>query len=108
MPKPEKHVFVCAQNRPPGHPRGSCVERGCGEVLDEVFRQWQERNVMNRIAVTQSGCLGPCGHGPSVVVYPDGVMYGKVTAADVSEIFERHLLGGEVVERLLMPPDIWG
>ena len=22
MPKPQKHVFVCAQQRPPGHPRG--------------------------------------------------------------------------------------
>ena len=26
MPKPEKHVFICSQARPAGHPRGSCAE----------------------------------------------------------------------------------
>ena len=35
-----------------------------------------------------------------VVVYPDGVWYGHVTAPDVAEIVERHLVGGEPVERL--------
>jgi len=35
-----------------------------------------------------------------VVVYPEGVWYGGVTPADVPEIVERHLVGGQPVERL--------
>jgi len=35
MPRPAKHVFICSQARPPGHPRGSCAEKGCREVMDE-------------------------------------------------------------------------
>jgi (2Fe-2S) ferredoxin len=42
-----------------------------------------------------------------VLVYPEGVMYGNVTKADVSEIFDAHLLGGKPVERLLVPSDVW-
>jgi (2Fe-2S) ferredoxin len=34
-------------------------------------------------------------------------MYGNVTKADVSEIFEQHLLDGKPVERLIVPADIW-
>jgi (2Fe-2S) ferredoxin len=34
-------------------------------------------------------------------------MYSNVTKADVSEIFDEHLLGGKVVERLKTPADIW-
>jgi (2Fe-2S) ferredoxin len=40
--------------------------------------------------------------GPSIVVYPEGIWYGHVSVADVPEIVERHLVGGEPVERLRM------
>jgi len=33
------------------------------------------------------------------------VWYGHVTPADVDEIIERHILGGEPVARLLIPPE---
>lgn len=107
MPRPQKHVFVCNQARPAGHPRSSCNEKGCQAVNDEIFRQWQERNLFGQVAVTASGCLGPCNIGPSVLIYPENVMYGNITVQDVTEIFEKHLIGNEVVERLKAPADIW-
>jgi (2Fe-2S) ferredoxin len=108
MPKPEKHVFLCAQSRPPGHPRGSCMESGCEAVINEFISELQERNCYEKIAITHTGCIGPCGAGPNVLVYPEGIMYGKVTKEDVKEIFDEHLLGGKPVERLKVPEDIWG
>ncbi len=108
MPKPEKHVFICAQGRPPGHPRGSCSERGCVDVLDEFYFQLQQRNVLGQVLVTNTGCIGPCGSGPNVLVYPEGIMYGPVTKDDVAEIFDQHLLGDSPVERLVVDPEIWG
>lgn len=107
MPRPEKHVFICSQQRPPGHPRGSCAEKGCREVVDEFFYQLQQRQCLNQVAVTVTGCIGPCGSGPNVLVYPEGVMYGGVRKEDVSAIFEEHLLGGVPVERLKVPADVW-
>ncbi len=107
MPRPDRHVFVCSQSRPAGHPRGSCGQHGCREVVDEITHQWQQRQLFKEVAVTPTGCLGPCGMGPSVLVYPDGVMYGRVTVADVNEIFESHLIGGKPVQRLIVPTTIW-
>lgn len=107
MPKPEKHVFVCAQNRPPNHPRGACANKASNEVLQAFWEQLQQRNAYDRIAVSFSGCLGPCDQGANVVVYPDGVLYGKVTKEDVPEIFEKHLLGDEPVSRLRVPTERW-
>jgi (2Fe-2S) ferredoxin len=108
MLKPEKHVFICVQNRPPGHPRGSCAERGCVEVFDEFLSQLQNRNCFDKVAITNTGCLGPCDRGPNVLVYPEGIMYGNVTKDDVATIFEQHLLGGAPVARLQVPEDVWG
>jgi (2Fe-2S) ferredoxin len=76
-------------------------------VVDEFTKQWQQRQLFTQVAVTPTACLGPCGMGPSVLVYPEGIMYGNVTVADVSVIFEEHLLGGRPVERLIVPADIW-
>lgn len=107
MAKPIRHVFVCSQSRPAGHPRGSCAEKGCGEVVDEFMKQWMQRQVFAQVLVTPSGCIGPCSMGPNVLVYPEGVMYSNVTKDDVTEIFDEHLLAGKVVERLKTSADIW-
>lgn len=107
MPKPPKHVFVCNQARPPGHPRGSCQGKGGNDVLQAFWQQTQARNLWENFSVTYSGCLGPCDCGPNVLVYPEGVLYSGVTKEDVAEIIDKHLLGGEIVERLKAPESVW-
>jgi (2Fe-2S) ferredoxin len=76
-------------------------------VVDEFMHQWQQRQCFVEVLVTPSGCIGPCGLGPNILVYPEGIMYSNVTKADVGEIFDEHLLGGKPVERLKTPSDIW-
>ena len=49
-----------------------------------------------------SGCLDQCAHGPTVVVYPEGVWYSAKTAEDAREIVREHLVGGRPVERLML------
>ena len=108
MPKPKKHVFICTQARPPNHPRGSCTNNGSAAIFQEFLQQFEKRGLWGKFAVTGSGCIGPCGNGPSVLVYPEGVMYGGVGKDDVAEIIEQHLLGDQPVERLKVPAEIWG
>ena len=108
MPKPEKHVFVCVQNRPPDHPRPSCGQKNCTEVAEEFFRYLQDKQLFNKVQVTTTGCLGPCSEGPTVLVYPEGVMYGGVGKEDVVTIFEEHLIQDKPVERLIMSKEFWG
>lgn len=107
MPRPEKHVFVCTQNRPQGHPRGSCASSGCAEVMNVFMDEIQTRNLFDKIGLTNTGCMGPCTMGPSVLVYPEGVMYGRVTKDDVKTIIDEHLLGGQPVARLRVPAEVW-
>jgi len=107
MPKPEKHLFVCTQQRPEGHPRGSCQAKGGAAIAEEFWFHLQGRNLLGKIALTTTSCFGPCGLGPNVLVYPEGVLYSGVTREDVQVIVEEHLVGNEVVTRLQAPNDIW-
>lgn len=107
MPKPVKHVFVCTQTRPPGHPRGSCGQSGSTGVFQAFMQSFEQGRLYGQFALTGSGCLGTCDLGPTVLVYPEGVMYSKVAPEDVPAIVEDHLIKGEPVERLLAPSEIW-
>jgi (2Fe-2S) ferredoxin len=107
MSKPQRHVFVCTQNRPAEHPRGSCAAKGSTAVLQAFWGELQKRQAYEKVAITYSGCIGPCEQGANVLVYPEAVLYRGVTPADVEEIFTSHLEGGTPVARLVAPATVW-
>lgn len=97
--KPQRYVFVCANERPEGHPRGSCMGRGSGDVL-ATFRDLQGEKGLTTFKAVATGCLEPCLAGPNVYVAPDDVWYAGVTTDDVEMIIDQHLVGGTPVEFL--------
>ena len=51
------------------------------------------------IKVTKTSCMGRCGEGPVVVVYPDGVWYRDVELEDIEKIYSKHLLEDKIVRK---------
>jgi (2Fe-2S) ferredoxin len=107
MAKPERHVLVCLNTRPPGNPKGSCGEKGSEEVFDTLKRMVKERGLAARVIVSRTSCLKHCSRGITVAVYPDNVWYSGVRASDLDEILASHLVEGRPVERLFMPDIPW-
>lgn len=105
MTRPRHHVFVCTNERPAGG-QPSCCARGAGDVFAALQKAVGARPALwGQVAVTACGCLGPCFDGPTAVVYPDGVFYAGLRAADAEEIVEQHLVGARPVDRLRLPAD---
>jgi (2Fe-2S) ferredoxin len=103
MPKFAKHIFVCMNTRESGHPRGSCDPTGQGELQRLFKTKLAQRGIPNSdVRANKCGCLDQCELGPTVVVYPEAVWYGHVTSGDVDEIIESHIIGGRLVERLVI------
>ena len=107
MPRPERHVLVCLNTRPPGNPKGSCGEKGSEEVFDTLKRMVKERGLAGRIIVSRTGCLKHCSRGITMAVYPENVWYSGVRLTDLEEICGSHLAEGRPVERLFMPDIPW-
>jgi len=102
MPPYERHVFVCENRRDPANPKGCCASKGGTEIRERLKKMAFEAGLKGRVRVNMAGCLGECARGVTVVVYPEATWYAHVTPGDVDELFQRHLLRGEVVERLLL------
>jgi NADH-quinone oxidoreductase subunit F len=99
-----RRVILCAGT--------GCMANGAMKVF-ERFRKEIDRVGLNvvlelrpeagdrDVRLSKSGCQGFCQMGPLVTVIPDGILYTKVRAEDVTEIVEHTLVSGEVVDRLL-------
>ncbi|MFY9268202.1 MAG: (2Fe-2S) ferredoxin domain-containing protein [Candidatus Manganitrophaceae bacterium] len=106
MPKYQQHLFICTNRRPDGDPKGCCATKGGEEIRAFFKEEVARRGLKGRVRANQAGCLDTCAFGPSVVIYPEGVWYQVKTREDALEVIERHLLQGEIVDRLLMP-GVW-
>jgi (2Fe-2S) ferredoxin len=102
MQKPKTHIFVCTSSRVGGQQKGFCHSKGGVEIMATLLEEIEDRGLSGQVTVTNTGCFGICEKGPVVVVYPDNVWYGAVTADDVAEIVDEHIQGGKVIERLVL------
>lgn len=100
MNKPKYHIFVCTSSRINGQQKGACHSKESVEIVMSFMEEIEERGFGGEVFVSNTGCLGFCDKGPVVIVYPDNVWYGGVSADDVEEIMDEHIEGGKPVERL--------
>ena len=88
----EKHILVC---------RGTgCTSSKSPEIIETFRRIIEEKNIEN-VKVIQTGCFGLCAKGPIVIIRPEDVFYAHCKPEDCEEIINTHILGGNLVERLL-------
>ena len=87
------HVLICGGT--------GCTSSG-SLTLQKAFNENIEAfGLAEEVKLVQTGCFGLCALGPIVIIYPDGTFYSRVTADDVKEIVEEHLLKGRIVDRLV-------
>ena len=102
MPSFEHHVFVCENERAGDDARGSCARRGSEALRQHAKVRCHALGLKGRVRINSAGCLDACERGPVLVIYPEGTWYTAKTIADVDEIIDRHIVGGDRVERLVI------
>lgn len=65
-------VVVCCNERPPGHPRGSCGERNGVALRDWLRDRARAEGQRGAIVVHRGGCMDVCGQGTTVAVHGEG------------------------------------
>ena len=84
-----------------------CAGTGCsignsGALIDAFRTEIKSMGLESEVSVLRTGCLGLCGVGPNVSIYPDNIIYKSVKVEDVKEIVMEHFYKGRPVHRLML------
>lgn len=72
MPRFQKHIFVCTNNRP-DNPKSCCYPKGGLVVQEAIKRRLEELNLRGKVRANKAGCLDACRYGVSMVIYPQNI-----------------------------------
>lgn len=80
---------------------GTCgIAAGARGILDALMKELEEQE-SSEIYLTTSGCAGLCSREPMITVETAGlapIKYIELTPEKTKEIFEKHIIGGNVVK----------
>ena len=95
-PNTVAQIFLC---------KGLTCDAGNESGIYTAFRtELKRRDLLERVEFVETGCQGLCEVGPIVQLKPLPAFYCRVKPADVAEIVQKHIVGKQIVERLLYAP----
>lgn len=89
----KKHILVCENV--------DCAKKGSLVLITRMRGIIKELGKQADFRITRTSCMGRCGEGPVVVIYPDGVWYQKVQSTDAEIMIQEHLLNDRIIPQLV-------
>ena len=77
------------------------IAAGARPVLNAFVEGIAKAGLTDKVAVTQTGCIGICQYEPVVEIFENGkekVTYVKMTAEKAAKVIEMHLAQGKIVD----------
>lgn len=77
---------------------GGCLSSHCKEVKEALLKELENCEILDDVIIQETGCIGACDLGPSILVEPDNIYYIHLRPEDMEVIVNKHIMGGEVVK----------
>lgn len=78
----------------------SCISSNCLNVKKALEAELEKAGLSDKVLLKQTGCVGFCDVGPTMIIEPDGIFYCKLGPEDMESVVQKHLLNKEIVEEL--------
>jgi NADH-quinone oxidoreductase subunit F len=74
-----------------------CISSNCKAVKDALVDALKKYNYEDKVLINETGCIGACHLGPSLLVEPGNIYYIKLQPEEMENIVLTHLIGGKIV-----------
>jgi NADH-quinone oxidoreductase subunit F len=91
-PVPKKTVVVS---------NGTCGQAsGSLGIIEALGRELDRRDLRETVGMEITGCHGFCELEPNIVIYPEGIYYGRLKPEDIPMVIEKSILKNKVIDAL--------
>jgi NADH-quinone oxidoreductase subunit F len=70
-------------------------------IIEALGRELDRRGLKDTVGLEVTGCHGFCELEPNIVIYPEGIYYGRLKPEDIPLIIDKTILKNKVVEPLV-------
>lgn len=93
----KKQVLVCLNE--------TCKSQGSQLIFDKLKARINELDLKKIYRPSRVICLGLCGKGPNVAVWPEGTVYCGFSEDRIEDLIQKHLLQEKELTDLLYKED---
>lgn len=83
-----------------------CTVRGAPALRAKLESALWQADLLGEVEIISGSCQDHCGHGPNLLVQPEGLRYCGVNAARIAKIVAEHVAKGQPIEEWLATPEM--
>ena len=99
------HLLLCATPAKALCCPDPAVGAASWDTLKRLVREWGLEDPQRPGGIvlrTKADCLRICAEGPVLLIWPEGIVYGGVSAERIEPILREHVIGGKPIEQWII------
>lgn len=89
----KKHILICTSK--------SCKKKDSEKLFCKLKSKLKKRDLKSSYRPIKVSCLGKCGKGPNIAIWPDGTLYCGIEKDSLNDLIDKHLVSGKVLKKYL-------
>ena len=76
-----------------------CLSSDCKDFKEAFIKELEAENLLNKVRINLTGCLGACTLGPTLVINPGNILYCNLNPASAMQIVKEHIRKGKIADK---------
>jgi len=105
QPLIQHHLLLCATPAKALCSPDPAVGVESWNTLKRLVREWGLEDPSRAEGIvlrSKADCLRICAEGPVLLIWPEGIVYGGVSAERIERILREHVIGGTPIEEWIV------
>ena len=76
-----------------------CLSSECKEFKEAFIKALENENLLTKVKINLTGCMGACTLGPTLIINPGNTLYCNLNPASATAIVNEHIRKGRIADK---------